>query len=207
MKYFIYIMLLTTSFAASAYAADKTDGKSSAIAVERILCQPGMVAYTPSSDVDYKPGVDVNGNPVASADINPAPSTSAVTYTEVPLTINLADKLQLSHPAEAQAVVGSLRIYKDGRVLYNGQDISQQASAVCAGKTPDRVSVPPSTAASMAPASGNYSAPAPYTPSSSSDRDHIMRAPDGSAAKVNVMSTPEVPLPGTAAPSSTTPAH
>lgn len=172
MRYFIYIILGIVSFSQMAEAADKTDGLSSAIAVERILCKPAM-AYTPSSDVTYKPGVDVNGNPVATADLNAAPSQVPMQahYTEVPLNIDLARKLNISRPAEAQMTVASLRIYDDGRVLYNGQDITQQANVVCGRTT---ASVPPTPAAPP--------------------------------REVNTMQMPEVPMPGTAAPSSTTPA-
>lgn len=165
--YFISGVILT--FAGVAQAADKTDGVSSAIAVERILCKPAMI-HTPSSDVAYKPGVDVNGNPVATADLNPAPAPLQSHYTEVPLNIDLARKLNLSRPAEAEMNVASIRIYDDGRVLYNGQDITQQANVVCgrpAGDAP--VASPPPRV-------------------------------------VNTMQ-PEVPMPGTAAPSSTTTAR
>lgn len=175
MKKFVYIMLVTVSFASPAFAADKTDGISSSIAVERIMCQPAMV-HTPSNDVAYKPGVDVNGNPVASADLNPAPQAMPTTYTEVPLNIDLAKKLNLSQPAVMEGNFGNLKIYNDGRVVYNGQDITNQANVVC-GRT----------GAAAIPAGAPQPVPQPKV--------------------VNSMAMPEVPMPGTAAPSSTTPAQ
>jgi len=179
MKYFTYALMAAISFAASAQAADKsTDVDSSQYAVQSIICQQSLI-HTPSADVAYQPGVDVNGNPVATADLNPTPQVSSSSYTEVPLTVNLANKLGLSRPAEAQAVVGSLKIYKDGRVLFNDQDISQQASALCGGKPVPAMAVPPANAM-------------PETP------------PAPAARRVDIMNQPEVPMPGSAAPSATT---
>ena len=174
MKNIIYIILGVVSFASLAQAADKTDGVSSSIAVERIICQPAIM-HTPSSDVTYKPGVDVNGNPVASADLNPAPPIMNTTYTEVPLNIDLARKLKLSPEKEMEGTFGNLKIYQDGHILYNGQDITQQAYVVC-GKDP-----------ATAPALTATATPAP-------------------AANVTTMPQNDVALPGTTAPSATTPA-
>ncbi|PZP56414.1 MAG: hypothetical protein DI586_03795 [Micavibrio aeruginosavorus] len=172
MKRFIYIISAFVSLSTAAQAADPTDGISSSVAVERIICKPAMV-HTPSSDVAYQGGVDVNGNAVAPADINSAPQIVSSTYTEVPLNIDLAKKLNLSQPAVMESNFGNLKVYNDGRVLYNGQDISSNVNSLCgrAGEAPvpTNVPVPP--------------------------------------RNVNVMSTPEVPMPGTAAPSSTMPAR
>ena len=170
MKYFTYIFIALLSLGGSAQAADKTDGISSSIAVERILCKPAMVGST--GDANYKPGVDVNGNPVASADLNSAPQIMNTTYTEVPLNIDLAKKLSLSQPAVMESNFGNLKVYNDGRVLYNGQDITSNANTLC-GRT----------GAAAIPS-------APVQP-----------------RVVNSMAMPEVPMPGTAAPSSTTPAQ
>ncbi len=172
MRNILYIIAACALFSVPAHAADQTDGISSSIAVERIICRPAMV-HTPSSDVAYKPGVDVNGNEVASADVNSSPQIVSSTYTEVPLNIDLAKKLNLSQPAEMVTNFGNLKVYNDGRVIYNGQDISSNVNSLC-GRTgeapiPTNVPVPP--------------------------------------RNVNVMSTPEVPMPGSAAPSATTTAR
>ncbi len=172
MKKFIYIISALVSFSGIAQAADQTDGISSSIAVERIICKPAMV-HTPSSDVAYQGGVDVNGNAVAPADVNSAPQIISSTYTEVPLNIDLAKKLSLAQPAVMESNFGNLKVYNDGRVLYNGQDITGNVNSLC-GRTgeaavPANVPVPP--------------------------------------RNVNVMSTPEVPMPGSAAPSATTTAR
>ena len=177
MKKFIYIILLSVSFAPMAQAADKsTDVNSSGYAVEKIICRPAMI-HTPSSDVSYKPSVDVNGNAVAPADLNAAPPISGVSeYTEVPLNIDLAKKLNLSQPAEMMANYGSLKIYDTGRVVYNGQDITSNANVLCGRTGAD--AIPPGPAPVETPRVVN-------TPPAASD----------------------VPVPGSLAPSATTPAR
>lgn len=179
MKFFTYLLLAAIYFGAVAQAADRsTDVSSSQYAVQRIICQQSLV-NAGSGDANYQPGVDVNGNAVASADLNPAPQISSSSYTELPLTIDLANRLGLSRPTEANAVVGSLRVYKDGRVLFNGQDITQQATANCGAS--GNVSTTP-------PEPQTLQAPVPAQP----------------PRNVNVMQEPEVPMPGSAAPSATT---
>lgn len=169
MKYLILALGVIVSFANTAMAADATDGKSSAIAVERIMCERTMI-HTPSADTNYKPGVDVNGDPVAPADLNATPIASVdTTYTEVPLTVDLANKLNLSRPAEMNALVGRLKLYKDGRVFFNGQDITNQANVVCGREL--------SSGQTVQPAPPVISPPALQ---------------------------PDIPMPGSAAPSATT---
>lgn len=168
MKYLILALAASVSFANLAHAADATDGKSSAIAVERIMCERTMI-HTPSADTNYQAGVDVNGKPVAPADLNAAPIASVdTTYTEVPLTVDLANKLNLSRPAEMNALVGRLKLYKDGRVFFNDQDITNQANVVC-GRELSSGQVP--------------STPQVVTPPTIQ---------------------PDIPMPGSAAPSATT---
>lgn len=168
MKYFIFAVLGLLTFSGAALAADKTDGISSGLAVESLLCK--RTNYNTSGDVAYQSGIDVNGNPVTPADGGTVVTQSS--YTEVPLNVDLARKLNLNQLSEAQMTVASLRIYNDGRVLYNGQDITQQSAALCGGQA-----VPPPSA----------TMPPPQT--------------------VTTMPSQEVPMPGSAAPSSTTPAR
>ncbi len=113
---------------APAMAADKTDGVSESIAVAKMMCEKRYV----TDDAAYQPGVDVDGNAVASADINPSP-INVPDYMEVPLTYDLSKALQISinDGGELKAVVGSLKLYKDGRVEFNGIDVTENASKFC----------------------------------------------------------------------------
>ncbi|MBE2191621.1 MAG: hypothetical protein IAE63_05515 [Alphaproteobacteria bacterium] len=112
----------------AAVAADKTDGVSSSIAVAKVICEKHFVA----SDVAFQSGVDVDGNVVVPADLAPSP-VPAPEYLEVPLSVDLgkAMNIPLGDGVETEAVVGNLKLYNDGRVEYNGQDISENVASFC----------------------------------------------------------------------------
>lgn len=115
-----------------------------------------MTAYKPPADVNYQPGVDVHGKPVVPADLN-APMPQMVDVVRIPLTVNLADRLNGSLPAgtELEGVVGMLEIHRDGRVIYNGQDLTSAAKAVCGGKSVPAVITAPVQVEATAPPTGN----------------------------------------------------
>lgn len=129
-KGFLFLSAVSIMFlpALSAQAKDKTDGKSSSLAVEKLMCDK----YKSASDVAFKPGVDVNGNPVAPADLAPE-AVKLPDYLELPLSVDLGKKIgvSLGDGVEAKAVVGNLKLYQDGRVEYNGQDVSGQVASFC----------------------------------------------------------------------------
>ena len=125
------VMLLP--LASVAQAKDPTDGKSEAIAVEKLICEQ-LYVHTPSEDVAYKPGVDVDGNAVAPADLPAQGAAMTVPdYIEVPLTVDMAQRLNQPVPegVKMEGVIGNLRLYKDGRISYNGTDVLAHTSAMC----------------------------------------------------------------------------
>lgn len=125
------VMLLP--LAQAAQAKDPTDGKSEGLAVEKMICQQ-LYIHKPAADVAYQPGVDVNGNAVAPADLpSEGASIGVPDYIEVPMTVDLAQRLQQPVPegVKMEGVIGNLRLYKDGRISYNGQDVLPQAGALC----------------------------------------------------------------------------
>jgi hypothetical protein len=87
-------------------------------------------------DVAYKPGVDVNGKPVIPADINAAPMEFNETLV-VPLSVDLAERLgsQNIEGLDMTGTLGFLEIHPDGRVAYNGRDLTPQIYALC-GENP-----------------------------------------------------------------------
>lgn len=125
---------LLVSVSGAAFAKDPTDGKSEDIAVEKVICQQ-LYVHKPADDVAYKPGVDVDGNPVAPADL-PGAQMQMADYLEVPLTVDLAQKLSQPVPegVKMDSIIGNLRLYKDGRITYNGSDVLPQASTMCGGE-------------------------------------------------------------------------
>ncbi len=90
-----------------------------------------LAEHTPSADVEYKPGVDVHGKPVVPADLG-QPLNNFETI-EIPVELDLAQKFGLNTPAgiELKPYVALVSIHKDGKVDYNGQDISKQAYQLC----------------------------------------------------------------------------
>lgn len=131
------LLLASTSMlgASPVLARDATDGKSESLAVEKVICQQ-LYVHKPAADVAFKPGVDVEGKPVAPADLPPlaAPVVDdEAEFFEVPLTVDLAQRLSQPVPdgVKLEGVIGNLRLYKDGRITSNGQDLLPQASTMC----------------------------------------------------------------------------
>jgi hypothetical protein len=125
------VMLLP--LAGAAEARDATDGKSEELAVEKMICQQ-LYVHKPSDDVAYKAGVDVDGKAVTPADLPTDTAQINVSdYIEVPLTVDLAQRLDQPVPegVKLEGVIGNLRLYKDGKISYNGQDVLPQASTMC----------------------------------------------------------------------------
>jgi len=98
----------------------------------RLLPEYKPVAVKPAEGVDYVAGVDVHGNPVISADLN-APLPAIMQPVVLPVDVDLAQRFHLTLPAgvELKPSVAMMRIHADGRAEYNGQDISDQAYALC----------------------------------------------------------------------------
>ncbi len=123
------------AFSSAAFAAkprDATDGNSENVAVEKVICQQ-LYMHTPNNDVTFKPGVDVNGKDVAPPDLPGGSPMGINEFIEVPLTVDMAQRLSQPVPngVEMKAIVGNLRLYKDGRITNNGQDVIPQASTMC----------------------------------------------------------------------------
>lgn len=207
MKKIATLILGMMAIATTVQAADPTDGKSSSIATQKILCQ--RVSHQPTHDVAYNPGVDVNGNPVTPVDINPS-ALGMQDFISVPLTVDLAQRLNFPLPpgTEMQGSLGNLSVYKDGRVNFNGRDLTPQAAALCGGKE-----VPPAATAQPVKAMQDD-----YMPSTdiAAETDSIPAfkdvpamqgnaQPGGEPVKVQYVFQPGKPPAGSVAPSATTP--
>ncbi|MEK7801240.1 MAG: hypothetical protein AAB276_02190 [Pseudomonadota bacterium] len=175
-----------------AHAKDKTDGKSSSIATEKIICNRSFIKAD-AHEADYKAGVDVNGNPVAPADLAGEPSIFP-NFISMPLTIDFADKLQKTLPQgmELKPSMGHLKLYASGKVEFNGQDITKPVALACG--------VDPSSF-TKAHANEDYVAPTPIekeeplagsvAPSSTGPEPHsVIKFPEG-AVNITEMPTME----------------
>lgn len=132
MKTALFALFLMTSVSSAAFAADQTDGNSGSYAVREIICSQKYVPAKGAAGPDYQPGVDVNGKPVVPADGSTPAAPISPDYVEVPMTIDLARVMNLL-PAgsEMKLPVANLKLFKDGKVEYNGQDITSRTTDMC----------------------------------------------------------------------------
>lgn len=83
--------------------------------------------HKPADDVIYKPDPDV-----VPADLNAYPDL-VPDVIEIPLTINMAERLNQKLPAgmQMESSLGIVQIHKDGTVIINGKDVTAETKAVC----------------------------------------------------------------------------
>ncbi|MCE7886002.1 MAG: hypothetical protein DYH13_00660 [Alphaproteobacteria bacterium PRO2] len=125
MKRFIFVALIL--IAVPAHAEDVST---------RTLCQM-LPQYQADPSVNYTPGVDVHGKPVVPGDVNKVLRNN-FDAVEIPVEMNLLHNLNVNAPAgtEIKPTVAVLKVYGDGRVKYNEQDVTQQAQNLCALRQP-----------------------------------------------------------------------
>lgn len=82
---------------------------------------------------DYQPGVDVNGNPVTPADLNEP--LNAVNYPLIiPIEVDLLRLINngsVGNTIKLDPKIAEIKVFKDGHVEYNGQDISSYVNYTC----------------------------------------------------------------------------
>lgn len=101
--------------------------------VEYAECRT-LAEYIPQAGVEYQPGVDVDGNAVVPADLNAAP-IEMPDVMAIPLSFDLAQRLpDPPQGMQAEASVGFLEVYKDGRIVFQGRDLTPQVYAICRGE-------------------------------------------------------------------------
>lgn len=96
------------------------------------LCQQRAVDHVPDAGAQYQPGVDIKGNAVAPADIGTTLDTG-IYPLRIPLQMDILERFNLDLPEGiiTDANVADIMVYEDGRVTYNGQDISGQLESLC----------------------------------------------------------------------------
>lgn len=90
----------------------------------------------------YRPGVDAHGRPVAPADMRNGGDTMPDVYT-IPLTIYMAQQIDAPVGTAMEGDIGVLQVTRDGRVSYNGTDLTDHSRAACAGDARQRHGAPP----------------------------------------------------------------
>lgn len=130
--------------------------------------------HVPSSDATYQAGVDVRGRAVVPADINAAPMGLAGQTIVVPLSVDLAKRLQNTsiQGLEMTGTLGFIEIAPSGRVLYNGQDLTGQVHVLC-GRAPQDAVIPPDGQAAP-----DIVESAPVAPPSPAPETPVLKVPD-----------------------------
>lgn len=108
----------------------------------KILCQ-SLPAYQADTGVEYRPGVDVRGRAVAPADLKAPLSAGMGEVVQIPVTVDLVQRFNL-YPffgIELKPDIGMVSVHSDGRVEYNGQNLTRQAYTLCARDT--KIILPP----------------------------------------------------------------
>ncbi len=120
-----HLLVLAVLFSPSAAIAEEA-----ASVIE--FCQQ-LASHTPDDDVNFKPGQD----DVVPADLNGALAVPVLNPIRIPVRAPIEEYLSgsaadiLSDTGEPP-IAAFIDVYQDGRVLYNGQDISQQTQTLCA---------------------------------------------------------------------------
>lgn len=119
--------------ASLALAMTSSISKAQVISMEG-FCK-NLPAYQQEEGVEFTPNTD----DVVPADLN-AIKTPVLDPIEIPVLIDVNQRFNLNLPAdiitEPQAAI--IKVHSDGRVEYNGQDITHEAYAACGEEAADK---------------------------------------------------------------------
>ena len=93
------------------------------------LCR-ALADHTPDAGVEYVPGAE----DVVPADLGRTLQALPRSVIKIPITLELVERfpaLNIPSELELEPNVGNVSIHLDGRVEYNGQDITARAHSVC----------------------------------------------------------------------------
>lgn len=108
----------------------KSEGQLAAEEQASAICQTVQTMGNVQGP-NYVPGVDAYGRPVAPADVSSTPAIDVPEQVDFPVELDVAGMMNFPIPTQMNVVPGTVRVFKDGRVLYNGQDVSGPTSAYC----------------------------------------------------------------------------
>lgn len=138
------------------------------------LCKLWFTHKNAQKSANYQPGVDVHGRAVVPADVTAGAAAVAgvADNIRIPVTVELAQLLGAAVPVgtDLQAMAGVVNIHGNGRVTYNGEDLTQGTMTLCTGQVYDSPAQEPIAPASAAGTLGTlpatvHEAEAPrYTP-------------------------------------------
>ena len=151
----IAIIAMLTLLSPAAHAQTVTESRLTT------LCQQRATDHTPNVSAEYQPGIDVDGDAVVPADIGTTLDKS-IYPLRIPLEMDILERFNVDLPEDfiTEANIADIMVYEDGRVTYNGQDISAQLDELC---VENKVIVTPSK---TAPKTQTIQTPKPTTTTS-----------------------------------------
>lgn len=185
MRIFVLAGLLLTTSAMPSMAQDSN------LALCKLRSQ-----HVAAPNTAYQAGVDAQGRAVVPADV--ATTASMVPdVVRIPMTVDLAQRLgSVPAGAEMKAATGMIEIHKDGRVSFNGQDMTEVAVVLCDGKAPTTAAAPVQETVNVAPTAPVVpkTPNVPVTPQASVDKVVVpVDAPSLPMATVPVTTAPVLP--------------
>ncbi len=121
--------------------ADARSYSSRPASDDDILCkhidQDGQVV----PNAEYVAGVDVHGRKIASADVGGTQALSIPDPIIIPIELDIAQRYGLTLPdgLKLEPTISQIAVYKDGRILFNDQDITQKIVSHCHPETADKI--------------------------------------------------------------------
>lgn len=135
MRYFLVLAVSAAMFAWPA-AAEAPHVVSSAqaekAAVDRDMKQYCTLMENVNGDIRHVPDADVAHAPIDGVELAPI-HPSLPEKMEIPITYDMLQHMGANVPAgmEGTANVAQVDVYLDGRVMYNGTDISSGLAGMC----------------------------------------------------------------------------
>ncbi len=125
--YFLLVLLLPFLFISNIAKASQITASSNG---KPIICKQAAA---------YIPGIDVNGKRVVPADLIDDKSEHIYDPVIIPIDIDLAQRFNLptSNGIELKPQVSWIEIYQDGRILYNGNEVTDIFLSMCNGDEKD----------------------------------------------------------------------
>lgn len=96
------------------------------------VCSHRAVNHIPNNDVAYKPGIDAKGNFIVPPDIGFTMSGPEYPI-RVPLELDIIERFDLDVPIGiiSDPEIAGIMVYEDGKVTYNGHDVSGKVESFC----------------------------------------------------------------------------
>lgn len=121
------ILLTIPAFAQSTDSALKYNQR-----LKKLCNTSADINYVPAEDVEYQPGIDAKGNFIVPPDIGFAAQQNTFPM-QIPIELDIIERFNLDVPIGiiADPEVAGIVIHEDGKVTYNGQEVTNNIQTFC----------------------------------------------------------------------------